>query len=421
MYPLCIPLKEAEVISRNTRRWIPAALAPVLVAGSVFGFSVQASASIDLPNKSASQILQLINTNPDIAFSGRIIKKANMGLPPMNIVPDISQSMIDEMAKKMPAEMSDFLPKASAQGELALALEFFAGTHKANIYVDGPEKMRLQVLDLLSERQFIRNGNEAWAYYAGKAMAQHTVLDATEVANAEAEARSFFNANSGKLPFDYTSPAAVADFILAQSDKYSTVSVASDIKIAGRGAYQITITPKGNQSLVASATLSIDAATGLPLAARVMAVGQSSPAFEVAFETITFDTPAASNFNFTPPAGTRVVEVPAPTKADVLRELANATQGKKIPTQAEAEELANAKLDELMAQGWGAVAQVPADQVPAELRTLQESNSLYKELTKPVAGGRVFTSALMNIFFADNGDLYAGSVTVERLLAVAAK
>ena len=408
-------------MSRNTRRWIPAVLAPVLVAGSVFGFSVQASASIDLPNKSASQILQMINSNPDIAFSGRVIKKANMGLPPMNIVPDISQSMIDEMAKKMPAEMSDFLPKASAQGELALALEFFAGTHKANIYVDGPEKMRLQVLDLLSERQFIRNGNEAWAYYAGKAMAQHTVLDATEVANAEAEARSFFNANSGKLPFDYTSPAAVADFILAQSDKYSTVTVASDIKIAGRGAYQITITPKDNQSLVASATLSIDAATGLPLAARVMAVGQSSPAFEVAFETITFDTPAASNFNFTPPAGTRVVEVPAPTKADLLRELANATKGKKIPTQAEAEELANAKLEELMAQGWGVVAQVPAAQVPAELRTLQESNDLYKELTKPVAGGRVFTSALMNIFFADNGDLYAGFVTVERLLAVAAK
>jgi outer membrane lipoprotein-sorting protein len=281
--------------------------------------------------------------------------------------------------------------------------------------------MRLQVLDLLSERQFIRNGNEAWAYYAGKAMAQHTVLDATEVTKAEAEARSFFNSNSGKLPFDYTSPAAVADFILAQSDKYSTVSVASDIKIAGRGAYQITITPKGNQSLVSSATLSIDAATGLPLAARVIAVGQSSPAFEVAFETITFETPAASNFNFTPPAGTRVVEVPAPTKADVLREFAKATKGKKVPTQAEAEELANAKLEELMAQGWGAVAQVPADQVPAELRTLQAQNSLYKELTKPVAGGRVFTSALMNIFFADNGDIYAGSVTVERLLAVAAK
>jgi len=62
---------------------------------------------------------------------------------------------------------------------------------------------------------------------------------------------------------------------------------------------------------------------------------------------------------------------------------------------------------------------VPADQVPAELRSLQTGNKLYTELTKPVSGGRVFTSALLNIFFADNGDVYAGSVTVERLLAVA--
>ncbi len=139
-------------MSRNRRRWIPAILAPVLVAGSVVGFSVQATAAVDLPDKSAAQILAMINTNPDLAFTGRIVKKADMGLPPMNIVPDISQSMIDEMAKKMPKEMGDFLPKASAQGEIALALEFFAGTHTANIYVDGAEKVRLQVLDLLSER-----------------------------------------------------------------------------------------------------------------------------------------------------------------------------------------------------------------------------------------------------------------------------
>jgi hypothetical protein len=64
---------------------------------------------------------------------------------------------------------------------------------------------------------------------------------------------------------------------------------------------------------------------------------------------------------------------------------------------------------------------VPAAQVPAELRALQANNSLYLELTKPVAGGRVFTSALANIYFADSGDIYAGSVTVARLLEVAAR
>jgi outer membrane lipoprotein-sorting protein len=399
-------------MTRNRRRWIPAVLAPVLVAGSVFGFSVQANAAIDLPDKSASQILQMINTNPDIAFSGTIVKKANLGLPPMNIIPDISQSMVDEMSKKMPKEMGDFLPQASAQGELALALEFFAGTHRANIFVDGIEKSRLQVLDLLSERNFIRNGNVLWAYDATKSLAQRTTINEREVKNAENLARLSLAMNKSKFPFDYTSPAAVADYILNEAAKYSSISVAADIKIADRGAYQITLTPKNNQSLIASATLSIDAATGLPLAARVMAVGQDGPAFEVAFESITFAKPDASNFNFTPPAGTRIIDIPAPTRADIIRELGKLPA---IPSESDAK----AKLEDLIAQGWGAVAKVPATQVPAELRRLQAENKLYTELTKPVSGGRVFSSTLLNIFFADNGDIYAGSVTVERLLAVA--
>ncbi len=399
-------------MSRNRRRWIPAVLAPVLVAGSVFGFSVQANAAIDLPDKSASQILQMINTNPDIAFSGTIVKKANLGLPPMNIIPDISQSMVDEMSKKMPKEMGDFLPQASVQGELALALEFFAGTHRANIFVDGIEKSRLQVLDLLSERNFIRNGNVLWAYDATKSLAQRTTINEREVKNAENIARLLLAMNKSKFPFDYTSPAAVADYILNEASKYSTISVAADIKIADRGAYQITLTPKNNQSLIASATLSIDAATGLPLAARVMAVGQDGPAFEVAFESITFAKPDASNFNFTPPAGTRIIDIPAPTQADLMRELGKLPA---LPSESDAK----AKLEDLIAQGWGAVVKVPAAQVPAELRRLQAENKLYTELTKPVSGGRVFSSTLLNIFFADNGDIYAGSVTVERLLAVA--
>lgn len=49
--------------------------------------------------------------------------------------------MIDQAAKTMPKEMVDFLPQASANGELALALEIAAGTHEANVYVDGENKV----------------------------------------------------------------------------------------------------------------------------------------------------------------------------------------------------------------------------------------------------------------------------------------
>ena len=77
-------------MKHNLIRWIPAVLAPALVATTVLGFSVSANAAVDLPDKSASELLQFINTDRNIAFSGRVTKKAQLCLPPMNLVPDIS-------------------------------------------------------------------------------------------------------------------------------------------------------------------------------------------------------------------------------------------------------------------------------------------------------------------------------------------
>ncbi len=401
-------------MKRNVLRWIPAVLAPVLVAASMVGFSVSASAAIDLPDKSASQILQLINTNPDIAFSGRVVKKAALGLPPMNIVPDISQASIDQMAKSMPKEMMDFLPKASAQGELALALEFFAGVHTANIYVDGVNKARLQVLDLISERNFIRNGSDLWFYDASKALVKHSVIDPAQEDQAKKDALGLFNANSAKFPFDATSPAAVADYFLSEAGKDTVFTVGKDAKIAGRGVYQITGAPRNAGSLIASVTISVDAATGLPLAVVTKAVGESTPAFEVGFEAITFAKPDASNFNFVVPAGSKVEEVPVPTR-DVVEKLAAG----KAPTAAD-KARAQAEAEKLIAQGWSAVVEVPANMIPAEFSQLKK-NTLFTELTKPVVGGRIFTTTLMNVFIADDGRIFAGSVTQQRLLEVAKK
>ena len=399
-------------MKRTKIRWIPAIVAPVLVAGTVFGFSVSASAAVDLPDKSASQIMQMMNTNENIAFSGKVVKKASLGLPPMNIIPDISQSMIDEAAKNMPAEMKDFLPQASAQGELALALEFLAGTHTANVYVDGMNKARLQVLDLLSERDFIRNGSDLWFYDAGKQSVKHSVINAADQARAEKEAKTFFDANSSLLPFDATSPAAVADYFLAQAGKDADISVGKDVKIAGRGAYQISVSPKSADSLIQSVSVAMDAETGLPLSVVVRAVGQSTPAFEVAFESISFEKPAAANFDFVVPAGAQVTEVVAPTEADVQK------YAGKAPTMKDQLD-ALAAFNKARAAGWSAVVEVPADKIPAEFNAQILGNKLFKELTKPVAGGRIFSTSLLNIFFADDGRVFAGAVNTQKLLEAA--
>lgn len=401
-------------MNKNVIRWIPAVLAPVLVAATAVGLSGSATASVDLPNKSASQILQFINTNPDIAFSGKVLKVADLGLPPMNIIPDISQSMVDQMAKNAPKEMKDFLPQASAQGELALALEFLGGTHRANIYVDGVKKSRVQVLDLLSERNFIRNGQDFWFYDAGKQTVRHSVVTEADEARAEKEASNFLNANSSKIAFDATSPASVAEYFLNQASSSTTFTVGNDAMVAGRGAYQITMTPRTADTLVKSVRLSIDGATGLPLAVSVSAAGQSSAAFEIGFETISFERPSAELFNFTVPTGAKLIEVPLPTEAD-LKKYAG-----KTPTAAD-EERARAEFEKLQKAGWSAVVEIPANEVPAEFSLGIKGNKLYKELTKPVAGGRLFTTALMNVLIADDGRILAGAVTPEKLIEAAAK
>jgi outer membrane lipoprotein-sorting protein len=401
-------------MKRTVIRWIPAVLAPVLVAATAIGLSGSATASVDLPDKSASQVLQFINTNPDIAFSGKVVKVADLGLPPMNIIPDISQSMVDQMAKNAPKEMKDFLPQASAQGELALALEFLGGTHRANIYVDGVKKSRVQVLDLLSERNFIRNGSDLWFYDAGKQTVRHSVVTEADEARAKNEAQNFLNANSSKIAFDATSPASVAEYFLSQASSSTTFTVENDAMVAGRGAYQLTMTPRTSDTLVKSVSLSIDGATGLPLAVSVSAAGQSGAAFEIAFESISFERPATSLFDFKAPAGSKVIEVPLPTESD-LKKYAGRT-----PTSAD-EARARAEFEKLQKAGWSAVAEIPAADVPVEFSAGIKGNKLYKELTKPVAGGRLFTTALMNILIADDGRIFAGAVTPEKLIEAAAK
>ena len=401
-------------MKRSMTRWIPAVLAPVLVAATAVGFSVSANAAVDLPDKTASQVLQLINTNPDIAFSGSVTKKASLGLPPMNLIPSISQSMVDEAKKNMPKEMSDFIPAATDQSELALVLEFFSGTHHANIYVDGTNKARVQVLDLLSERDFIRNGADLWFYDAGKQSVRHSVIDPQEEADAENLAIMLLKANASRLPFDATSPAAIADYFLKQAGTDTTFTVGKDAKIAGRGVYQLSMLPRNAGSLVESVTFSIDATTGLPLAVSVQAVGQSNPAIEVSFDSITFAAPDASLFEFTVPAGTTVQEIAPPTQTDLMN------QNLPLPSSSDISEL-KSQVEKAKAQGWAAVIEIPADKIPAQLTSLIEGNKLFSELTSPVAGGRVFTTSLLNILLTDDGRILAGSVTTQKLLEAASK
>jgi len=395
-------------------RWIPALLAPALVASSIVLTSGQARA-VDLPEKSAAEILAMINTDEEISFSGRVVKKADLGLPPMNLVPDISQSMVDSMKERLPEEMAEFIPQASIEGEIALLLEFLAGTHNANVYVDGPSRARVQVLDLLSERNFIRNGKDVWFYDAAKSKVVHSEIDPAAEDEARSEIELWITGNSSQFPFDVTSPASVAQYLIGQADESTAFRVDEDASVAGRDAYQLIMSPKAGLSLFDEVAMAIDSETGLPLSVTVKAIGKEDPAFEIAFTSISFDRPQASLFDFTPPVGATVEKV----DLDDLQSLSMNEKESQLSLSDRSE--LEAEAERLRAEGWAAVVEIPTERVPSEFTDSLRANRLYTELTKSVKGGRVFSTTLFNIFFADDGSLYAGAVTIERLLEAASK
>ena len=76
--------------------------------------------------------------------------------------------------------------------------------------------------------------------------------------------------------------------------------------VAGEPSYQLVLAPRDDRSLIGKVTIAIDAKYNVPLRVQVFAKGAASPAFQFGFTAIQFTSPAAANYDFTPPPGATV-------------------------------------------------------------------------------------------------------------------
>ena len=386
-------------MSRNSVKWLPAIVVPVVIVAGVLAVPLQAGATVDLPDKTPEQVLLMVSDSTVTAFSGTVEKTAELGLPDI----DLSAGMSDSMAEAAPEGTTESVPGAAATGALSSVLELFSGSHTARIYVDGsdvdgPAKSRVQIQDRLAERNVVSNGTDVWAYDSKTNTASHLAIPADARAGAEAK----FTEMVASAPADLSTPSQVAERLLSEIDSSTTVSVGTDGTVAGRTAYELVLTPKATQTLVESVSISVDSETGVPLQVTVRANGQEDPAFQVGFTAVDFSTPSADLFDFTPPAGATVDEVALPVMPEVPAEKTKP----EIPTE---------NLPIVTGTGWDAIVEVPAASVPSEL----SANPLMSELATEVDGGRLFSTALVSVFLADDGRVFAGSVPVELLQAAA--
>jgi outer membrane lipoprotein-sorting protein len=364
---------------RTWNRWIPAAAAPVVIGAVVLGGVFATSASADPAEKAPQQVLELAASSTVDTFSGTIEQSSDLGLP--------DASGLAGSGGADSAESSD----------LSSALELLTYSHTLRVYVDGPERSRVQILDDMAERDAIRNGDDLWLYDSSDKTAVHSTLPADASASPE-------------TPAETLTPTELATRFLDAVDPSTDVTIGDPVKVAGRSAYDLILTPDSSTTLVSSVEIAVDADTGLPLSVDVFAQGSSDPAFHVAFSSLSLDRPSADLFDFTPPAATDVTEktFPSPTDAPSADTPSSDTTAPDAGTHPE---------PTVTGTGWDTIVEVPATADAASL----SASPMLSQLTTTVEGGHVLQTTLLTVLITDDGRVLAGSVPVESLQAAAAQ
>ncbi|WP_077489193.1 LolA family protein [Sinomonas mesophila] len=365
---------------RGWRRWIPAAAVPAAIAVGLLAGGASAVVAPP-PPATPEQVLALVAGNATRTdarqFSGTLEQRTDLGLP------------------AIPAQTLGPGSGGPATGPEAAVLELLTVPHTARVYADGPEHVRVQVIDQLAERDLVRNGRDVWTYDSKANAVMHAVLPDRTLSHGSP------GATAPAAPT--ASPDDLARRLLAAADPSTEVTLGAPVVVAGRSAYALVLTPRTAGTLVDRVQIAVDAASGMPLAVDVYAKGQAVAAFHAGFTSLSFGAPDPALFTLVPPPGATVTEKQIP--ADAVPPHAGTSPGDH-PTP-----------DVGHAPGWDAIAVIPADRVPPDVL----ASPLVQQLAVPAARGRLLSSSLVNILLADDGRVLVGAVPASALEAAAAR
>ncbi|HLS26276.1 MAG TPA: DUF2092 domain-containing protein [Beutenbergiaceae bacterium] len=373
-------------MARKSRRWLPAGTAVVLVAGAV-AFTSQAGAA-DLPERSPHEVLTMLAEHDVDTFSGTFETSANLGLPvpgEIDLGPGGSDLAEVETHTEAPAETSTTPPDSLA------ILEMFTGQHTGRVFVGGPDQMRLQQLDDMNERNVILSDQDLWLYDSRTNEATHVRLPDSPP-------------DHGATPHAGTprTPDEMATAAIEALQPSTEMAAGPTAQVAGRDAYGLDLQPRAPESLIESINIAVDGETGFPLAITVTAEGRTEPAFHAAYTDIDFSAPDASLFDFTPPAGATVEEETLEWPSDLEWPNDHPADCPDAPDHPDAD---------VLGEAWTSVVVMPEVDPQAE--------EFLNQITEPVDGGRMLSSALVSVLLTDDGRVLAGAVTPEHLLSLA--
>lgn len=389
---------------RISKRWVPSIAVPAVIAAGVIAVPLQANA-IDLPDLTPQEVMVLMQQANVTEFSGTIVKQSELGLPALEFSSMVSEDSVEQMEEKMPEEFADFVPAVLESNVLTQAVELIAGSHTVRVFVSGPDQLRAQILDPMSERDLIVNGSEFWVYDAKMATALNGTIEVEPDLAKQAEAEQKVLEYAESIALDLSSPEAIADYLVTMVDETSQIEVGKDHSVAGRSAYQLIVSPDSANSLIDNAAISVDFETGMPLRVEIFSKTQEVAAMSVGFTSISFGAVDQALFDFTPPAGTTVETF----DADQL-------MGIEKPEFPESDYEAPSE-PEVIGSDWDSV--VHLDKLPESIPQDLMANELFADLLTEVPGGTVFSTPLVNVLLTDSGEVFVGAVSIDYLLSLA--
>lgn len=389
-------------------RWVvPGAVAAVIAAGVAVPALATADDATDLPELSVEEVLTAIAEAEPVPMSGTAVYTARLGLP------------------EIPAELTNG----------ADPLNLLAGSSTIRTWTDGVDRSRVSLLGQSSEYSVVTDGAEAWTYSSGKDEVRHVTLDADSVAQLE---QAQEDREAAVAAGDVPTPEELASRLLEEAGENAEITIGDPVTVAGRSAYQLVVTPSDDGTLVDRVVVAVDGETFIPLSAQVWSVRNAdAPALDLSYTDLSLSAPSDQALTFSAPAGA-TVEEKVVDLSDHLAELEQ-QQG----TQAEPElpegvtvtgegfatvvERTEVDVQGLLAGDGGAVADaIPgADGAGGELMEEfgrpdgLDTTALYDQLSSPVDGGRMLTSALVSVLITDDGRVLVGAVPAETLLDAA--
>src|SRR5215469_5057493 len=256
--------------SRRGRWVVPAGVVAVAAGVGIASAITVAQAAPALPSRTPAQLLAAVAGDhaPVPPLTGTVVETATLGIPE--------------------------LPGGENPNSLTSLL---AGSHTLKIWYGGPQKLRLAAPVQMGETDLIRNGTTAWLWQSGSNSVTKYLIPAGHGDHAREPV----------IPKTPLTPQQAAQQALKLAGPSTRVTTEANVTVAGQAAYQLVLAPKSSGSLIGKITIALDAQhLTVPLRVQVFAKGASAPAFQVGYTSISFVTPAAGNFNFTPPAGAHV-------------------------------------------------------------------------------------------------------------------